>query len=358
LPDTLGPWPLFGDLGTISKAQAQALTSVPDRLGIDMLVKPMIDALELIAPSTLPLNEEFWSRFKEKRKPAHRSLPYSQTIDFRPQISGFVHWDHRHPIAANNRHAKIEFKEVKHLTAIDLVLSVQKLFKLNDSGVKDLKVSRVDFAADVYGVPIEWFSNHARVLYKRLTNRYKPVESTRKGVTTISFGKRPDLYRIYNKVEQLRETHRTVVYPGVFNGASAPVLTRVERQCSGPKVPTAVNTLGKLLLAAEDFDPFQYLVLTGAKGMPDTTAWNDQKWLMSLGLRHAVDLYGLSVVKSRLNRSGNASRLFRSYAELLDADARGITGEQLRVLYRQSTVKQLNQPKNGVYPKGGMLHSL
>jgi hypothetical protein len=123
-------------------------------------------------------------------------------------------------------------------------------------------------------------------------------------------------------------------------------------------VPTAVNTLGKLLLAAEDFDPFQYLVLTGAKGMPDTTAWNDQKWLMSLGLRHAVDLYGLSVVKSRLNRSGNASRFFRSYAELLDADARGITGEQLRVLYRQSTVKQLNQPKNGVYPKGGMLHSL
>ena len=57
------------------------------------------------------------------------------------------------------------------------------------------------------------------------------------GVTALVFGKRPDLYRVYHKVAEKRERGADILYAGMFYGAPTPIVTRVERQCSGKAFP-------------------------------------------------------------------------------------------------------------------------
>ncbi len=64
------------------------------------------------------------------------------------------------------------------------------------------------------------------------------------GVTALVFGKRPDLYRVYHKVAEKRERGADILYAGMFYGAPTPIVTRVERQCSGKAFPQQLSTLG------------------------------------------------------------------------------------------------------------------
>jgi hypothetical protein len=56
---------------------------------------------------------------------------------------------------------------------------------------------------------------------------------------------------------------------------------------------------------------------------------------------------------------GNASRFFSQYSDLLHADSAGVTGDRLREIYRNGTMKQLNRPVLGpdgkvCHPQGGL----
>jgi len=238
------------------------------------------------------------------------------------------------------------------------------LFLLTESQAADLRVRRVDFAADIAGVSVEWFRMNCRVRNKQTSMEYLASEATRRGATTLMFGVRDDLIRIYNKVREMKDGGKDVLYHGMFLGRPEPITTRVERQCRGSKVPAQFQTIGDLFRNADTFDPFSEMELAVAEDIPDTDSWTDQKWLMNLGLQCAVKRLGEKAVRGRLNRSGNAHRYFSKYSELLRAAAvGGIGSEPLRNVYQLSTRRQLNLPwadENGEirYPKDGLLMSL
>jgi hypothetical protein len=268
------------------------------------------------------------------------------------------------PTPSSRRHYKLDFTDTHLLSAHDIVWKICSVFQISPEQTLTLKVARIDFTADTSGTPVQWFKEHCRVLKKRGSEDYESVKTaTNRGITTITFGKSPDLYRIYNRIAEKRERKEEVLYPGMHTGAPVPVITRIERECRGRKIPAEVHTLSRLFDNAEDFDPFQNLVLTPGGRSSATDDWDPKRWLMNLGLAYAVQQLGEAAVRSRLNRDRNAHRFFPKYTELLQAGLPGPTREHLRNSYRNSTVLQLNQPRPGpdgelVYPAGGPVWTL
>ena len=100
-------------------------------------------------------------------------------------------------------------RDVRHLTAEDLVLQIERCFDIESLDILELRVSRIDFTADVKDLPVEWFRRHRRVRQKRLSTQWREV--TKSGVTSLEIGKRPDLYRIYNKVQERKDKGKKVL---------------------------------------------------------------------------------------------------------------------------------------------------
>ena len=213
---------------------------------------------------------------------------------------------------------------------------------------------------------MEWFRQHSRVKRKRKPQSYEvcKTESSKGYVTSVVFGKRPDLYRIYDRVAEKRERGAEVLYDGMFSGAPVPTVTRVERQCSGRAIPKDLATLGGLFDHAAATDPFPGLLCRETEDeCVSTEDWPPQKWLMSVGLATVVKQLGEATVRTRLNRTGNANRFFSRYSDLLRADSAGVTADRLREIYRNGTMKQLNLPVLGPdgkvrHPWGGLLFTL
>jgi len=323
----------------------------------------MIDRLELIVPVFTPQQTEFWNRHTT-RKPAKRGSPYLWTVDARKDRALSVHYGHRDRIAPAKQHYKIDFTDTRLLTAVDLTSRVHELFRMAPEDAMSLKVARIDFAADLYGTPVEWFKEHSRVHKKRYSKTYEDQQTeTVKGITSILFGKAPDQYRIYDRLAEKRANKKDVVLHDWGSKRLTLVVTRVERQCNRKVIPNCLSTLGALLDNAVNFDPFKNLVLTATHSMPSTDTWTPQRWLMSLGLACAVHQHGETAVRSRLNKTRNAKRIFDQYSELLGSGALGPTRELLVRLYRNTTRRQLNVPSRGangelVYPLDGLMWTL
>jgi hypothetical protein len=284
------------------------------------------------------------------------------TLDADFQLALRVHHNFRVPIAKGRRHLKIDFTDTRLLSADDLLWRLTSLFRIRREDALRFHIARIDFAADVYGVPVEWFRRHCWVKRKRKPQSYEvcKTESSKGSVTSVVFGKRPDLYRIYDRVAEKQERGAELLYDGMFSGAPVPTVTRVERQCSGRAIPKDLATLGGLFDHAAAADPFPRLVCTETKdAYVSTEDWKPQKWLMSVGLATAVKQFGEATVRTRLNRAGNANRVFSQYSDLLRADPAGVTADRLREIYRNGTLKQLNLPFLGPdgkvsHPQGGL----
>jgi hypothetical protein len=319
----------------------------------------MIDRLEVLVPEDVPKRTEEWRRHRVR--PAKGNSVYAHTLDADFQLALRVHHNFRVPIAKESRHLKIDFTDTRLLSADDFLWRLARLFQISREEALLFRIARIDFAADVYGVPVEWFRQHSRVKRKRKPQSYEvcKTESSKGSVTSVVFGKRPDLYRIYDRIAEKQERRADVLYAGMFSGTPLPTVTRVERQCSGRAIPKDLATLGGLFDHAAAADPFPGLVCTETKdAYVSTEDWKPQKWLMSVGLATAVKQFGEATVRTRLNRAGNANRFFSQYSDLLRADPTGVTADRLREIYRNGTLKQLNLPVLGPdgevrYPQGG-----
>jgi hypothetical protein len=324
----------------------------------------MIDRLELRVPQDVPKRMENWA--KSPVRLAKLGSPYASTLDADSALALRVHYNLRVPVAKDKRHLKVDFTDTRLLSAEDFLLRLLFLFKIQRDEALSLRIARVDFAADIDGVPVSWFKQNCRVKRKRNPRSYEDCKTdTWKGsVTSVEFGKRPDLYRIYDRVAEKRARGEEVLYNGMFLGAPPPTVTRVERQCSGRAIPREVETLGALFEHGADLNPFPNLVCRKSDvDSVSTEDWNPQKWLMSLGLASAVNELGEATVRARLNRAGNANRVFERYSDLLGAGSPGATEERLRDIYRVGTIKQLNIPRTGSdgkieYPAGGVVYTL
>ena len=324
----------------------------------------MIDKLEVLVPEGVPRREEVWRENREHF--ANLGSIFGRTLDADFSLALRVHRDFRVPIAKEKRHFKVDFTDTRLMSADDILWRLMWLFEVDQEQALSFRIGRIDFAADVYGVSVEWFKLNSRVKRKRTTLSYEGCkEETSKGnITSVAFGKRPDMYRIYDRVAEKRHRGAETLYDGMSLGAPVPIVTRVERQCSGRAVPKDVATVGALLEHASTVDPFPALWCREKNdGSPSTEGWPPQKWLMNEGLAAVVQRYGEATVRARLNRGRNAMRIFSRYSELLSENSTGVTADRIHEIYRFGTVKQLNIPVRGPdrelqYPADGVVLTL
>jgi hypothetical protein len=316
----------------------------------------MIDRLEIGVPWHTPGNHAFWSTHVQQR--ASSKSRYRWFIDASREMHVRIYGGHKTPTSSDNRYFKIEFSKMKTLTADDLTSTMQRLFETSHDNILAFRVMRLDFAADVRGVSVEWFKQNCRVRSKRINGAYEsPHEEARNRTETLYFGAHTDLYRIYNKVAEKRARGGELGFWPWDTGSR--VVTRIERQCTGRAVPKKVSTFGKFLCNAVGCDPFDRLICAENTDIPPSTDdWEPRRWLMNLGLARAVQLHGEATVRARLNRTRNAKRFFDQYSDLLRSGAPGPSRKDLVTIYRGSTRKQLNIPErdeNGdlIYPLGG-----
>jgi hypothetical protein len=187
-----------------------------------------------------------------------------------------------------------------------------------------LRMGRVDLAADVRGVSLPWFREHAYVQYKQFICAHAKVveaensEMGKKIYGSLYFGKRPSCVRIYDKVAERvahfeltkrKENYRAkkdykeyrgqlpkgepdlFVWPQhlrveqwlaaelpLIDSAAwlvppssdrFPVLTRVENQFGG-RVPANLHTMGEMRKNVLEFNPFEHMKLVQGNVIPPT----------------------------------------------------------------------------------------
>ena len=73
---------------------------------------------------------------------------------------------------------------------------------------------RLDLAVDVEGIGVSWFAEHTRVRYKRWLAKLGVIDAVAMGnreIQTLYYGKRPNVIRIYNKLEEYRVQYQRIL---------------------------------------------------------------------------------------------------------------------------------------------------
>ena len=216
---------------------------------------------------------------------------------------------------------------------------------------------RVDLAADVPDVSVDWFREHMRVCWKRRRAEIGEymVVSQCEG-ETLYFGKRPNCFRVYNKTAERKEQHKRlarrtspdaddVTFEEVCHTSPDAILTRVERQIAGGRVPASISTIAQLK-NLPDFDPFAPVEILAEEPLPSANVATNciltlagrevQRLVHSQGLHRARQLIRYM---DRANASRNLKRLEPFFVV---GDSRpGVSKEQLLSLYRESVTRQL-----------------
>ena len=222
---------------------------------------------------------------------------------------------------------------------------------LFDSDVLDFTVMRVDMAVDVVDYPVQWFKDHVAVRRRQCRGEIGTISyqtNVRRGVETLYFGKRPNLFRIYDKIAQLRtEGHRRNRLGALSHPVEEPwtemtTVTRIERQYGGSRIPEQLATLGKIqadALKINPFEPLEFLFRAFASIPADLSG---SAFLKALGLRTLVEDQGMQGAIAELNRrtGGKGIRLIGNVQNHMSRDE-PVVPPNLVEMYRQSLASQL-----------------
>lgn len=234
-----------------------------------------------------------------------------------------------------------------------------------------LEVMRADLCADTSAVSVGWCLSHVTIPYRRFQNvgfSRGETQDWRMGsgaVQGIYFGKRPNMVRIYDKRSELRvrfdQLMRSqsrelpalrellgdhITFEGFAESRGYPNLpprfTRIERQCSGARIPAVLGTLGSVVKNLPDFNPFDGYRISTARA--DLKALSFENQVKVRGFLSVVDDEGLQFARSQFNRASGRqyNRDWRwCEAYLPDDGCDGITPEALFEICRESTLQQL-----------------
>jgi hypothetical protein len=225
--------------------------------------------------------------------------------------------------------------------------------------IEDLETMRIDLCADMPGIPIEWFFTRLRVKHKRVAHEIGTLKSQRigkAGIQTLSSGKRPNIFRAYDKIaeyeKQVRDLRRknrreadAITLESRFGVSEKAVITRLEQQFGGNRIPVEADCFGKVS-RLPDFNPFRRIEIVNGSGasVPTIQECGFANWLMGTRLRELRDEMGAQQFARWLssNTDGNSTRLRRQYAQFLepDSDVR-VTVQTVVDTYRESVKKQL-----------------
>jgi hypothetical protein len=243
----------------------------------------------------------------------------------------------------------------------------------------------VDVAADIEGVPVPWFREHALVNRKQFSSRIEKsheleVEFVGMGAAeaqTLYAGKRPNLIRIYNKLAEWRlsfkklerdckrfnagmsrlemsqeQMHFGARVPPTFEEfcradgyeyKEGKPLTRIERQIGGGRIPIELTTFGDPR-HAHDLPVFKYLRLVGMELIqqiePPPEGIPIHKFLAAIGFQEIQKQLGSaqranSYVLKYGNRNGKT--ILESLAECAPTTRQPLTVEEIQESYRKST---------------------
>jgi hypothetical protein len=315
----------------------------------------MIDKLEVRVPAQAQYSRDFGAFYSaihcSDKNPFRPSSHYLRVGDLRAFGYGVVL--HAHCVHGSGNH-KLELIDTGQATLAEMSREIERVFDVDS---RRLEITRIDLAADVLGVPVPWFLAHLRAKWKRFVADIGEVEYARMGklaVETLYLGKRPNCYRIYNKIAELHYQHARLKVP---DGQPKPsfealyglpetglILTRVERQIGGGRLPAEIGTVGQLR-RLPDFNPFDKLeILAGVAGTPNIEDCGLTTYLEGLGLRQMViENGGIHRTRALLNKysPGNGARLLRKLAPFLGDSDHAVTVEGIREVYRESVTSQL-----------------
>jgi hypothetical protein len=325
----------------------------------------MIDKVDVRVPSDAPYSRNFSALYKEIRSdpkgPFRPGRHYLASADLREYGHSVIL--HTHCLHGKRGDHKLELLDAGTMAYSQMVEEITRVFEIP---TEDLRTMRVDLAADVPGVPVIWFEQHVRAKFKRWTADIGKIDSEvqfssmgKRGVETFYLGKRPNVFRIYNKIAEFRNQFSHQMASLRRNGENEIelptfeelfgypetgfVLTRVERQIGAGRVLEQIGTFGKLRDAA-GFHPFEPLVFTDVgKPEPNPDHYDFSTYATGMFVRQLVQERGFHRAKQFLNQYSkrNANRILKRAADFLPSDDISICSERLLEIYRESVSKQL-----------------
>ena len=355
----------------------------------------MLDKLETRVPAAAPFRPEFREMYAElaadPKGPFRKRGPhYLLTGDLRTY--GYDLILHLHCIHGEGNH-KVEFLDTGKRGFSFLLAEAERIF---DFDPLRWGVMRVDCAADVVGVGVHWFHKNSRVRWKQFGNEMgclllePPGASTslpysqmgKREIQTLYFGKRPNCYRIYDKIAEMKAEYRrfhgrdiTVLVKRMLDaGATSEqvewrlkseglnpdgenctptfeaiygvpekgrILTRCERQIGGGELPTIpvtgkpanewerLNTVGALKSRLLEYNPYrEFEIVEGGLPEPVRENYGLTDWMAGMYLRDRIQQEGLQQTRSWMNshqRTGarapgrHATRILEKLADFLPA---------------------------------------
>lgn len=320
----------------------------------------MIDKLELRLPVGMQFRSEVSDLFRvdyaTNTLAGRPSRHYTRVLDLRPiGLDSFLHLSCKR--GARGQH-KLELLDTSKKPYSELVRQVEAVC-YGDSN--RLGIMRIDLCADIPDVPVNWFLPRARIRHKQLSNGIGPLKYqiiARAGIETITAGRRPNVMRFYDKVAESKMQFRNMQWKASkdtdelnfekeFGFPENAIVTRVERQCGGGRIPEQLAVFGQLPQAA-NFNPFQALEISSGGGsiLPDVTNCDSvNEWLIGMQANRMIQEMGMQAFRRWLNRhsNGNSARLLkRIHAFLPGPDDHDLTVETICEVYRKSVIQQLS----------------
>lgn len=203
----------------------------------------MVDKMDVHIPATAEFRLAFQKVFEElrtqKKSPVRTGgRDYSCTVDLRPYgNSAILHlWNKHHK---NGGH-KLELVDTASMNKAELLHEPHELFQLRKDQF-DLRIMRLDLAADIPDVPVTWFKERVRVDCKRRhreegvegyeTHRYS--EDGKKRVQTLYYGVKPNQVRIYDKKDEYLFQYERMRRGWVRDLKNNAVLAWLREECNG-----------------------------------------------------------------------------------------------------------------------------
>lgn len=322
----------------------------------------MVDKLDVRVSNLVPFSSDFGYIQKETRGDRRiwkQSQHYHNVADLRPfGYEAKLHMDLRHKTKGGHPH-KLELIDTGQSNYTGWREEICRVFNFGSNrDIDALEVIRLDVNADVENVPPSWFHEHMRVKYKRRgAHIYEYMGITNREGETHYWGQRPNCFRVYNKIAELKVQHKRLArrasrdaelltFEQAFQIPMCSVLTRVERQIGGGRIPAQFGTIGKLKELPE-FDPFANVkILAGIEAQPNENDYAPSTYWAGMWLRKMVHENGLQRTEEimRMRFGSNYARNRERYADFLAVSSEGCTGiskDRLTEIYKDSVTQQL-----------------
>lgn len=311
----------------------------------------MIDKLEVRVSSAAKFTKEFESLFLGAA--LHQSRHYKIVTDLRAYgYDSILHYSCRY---GKERNHKLELVDTAAMTLAEMAQEIESVFRVD---ADQLAIMRLDLAVDIEGIGVPWFAEHTRVAYKRWLGNLGVIDSTEMGnreVQTLYYGKRPNVIRIYNKLEEYRLQYRRMLR-SISDDITPPtfeqhfgipefgyVLTRVERQMGGGRIPDQL-ALVRDLRNCSDVNPFETIeFISGGRAQPNPEDYTFMEYSTGMHLRHLVETQGMQAAINHITRHSNrnkkwALKKFRDFLPVPNEQA--LTSERLFREFQLSIAKQ------------------